>query len=77
MLGGAVGLGIKIGLGLGEDFPEIGLQICGQGGNVLILDSGIRIPGALERRLPAHQGAEAAQGVHQPVTQQVGSGAGQ
>ena len=49
-------------------------QLVGGRVHVQRIDAGVRASGGVQRRLPAHQRGQAANGVHQPVGQNVRAG---
>ena len=70
----AVREGIIIGRGMVQMLVEEQRQLIGGGVHVQRIDSGIRASGGVQRRLPAYQRGQSANGVHQPVGQNVRAG---
>ena len=69
----AVRAGGPAGGGMVQLLCEEQLQLFGGGRNVQPVDPGIGVPGGIESGLPADQGGQAAQGIHQPVRQNIGA----
>ena len=74
LLGRAVREGVIIGRGVAYVLVEEQRQLVGGGVHVQRINAGIRASGGKQRRLPAHQGGQSAQGIHQPVGQNVRPG---
>ena len=77
LLGGAIGLGVVVGSGVVQVLSEKQRQFISYGVHIQRINSGIGGAGGEQGRLPAHQRGQAAQGVHQPVSQHVRSRLGQ
>ena len=67
----AVREGVIIRRGVAYVLVEEQQQLVGGGVHVQRIDAGIRASGGVQRRLPAHQRGQAANGVHQPVGQNI------
>ena len=74
LLGSAVRGGIVVGPGVHSILPEKVRQLPGGILPVQSRNPGIDVTGGEQRRLPAYQGGQAAQGVHQPVRQHIRPG---
>ena len=74
LLGRAVREGVIIGRGVAYVLVEEQRQLVGGGVHVQRINAGVRASGGKQRRLPAHQGGQTAQGIHQPVGQNVRPG---
>ena len=70
----AVREGVIIGCGVAQMLMEEQRQLVGGRVHVQRIDAGVRASGGVQRRLPAHQGGQSAQGIHQPVGQNVRPG---
>ena len=70
----AVREGVIIRRGVAYVLVEEQQQLVGGGVHVQRIDAGIRASGGVQRRLPAHQRGQAANGVHQPVGQNICAG---
>ena len=64
----------KIGPGKPQVLPEEQVQLFPQSLGIRLIQPGIDIPGGKQRRLPAHQGAEAAVDIHQPLAEYIRAG---
>ena len=77
LLGRAVRLDVHIGFGMVQVLPEEKQQLFRRVVHIKRTDPGIRASGGEQCRLPADQGRQSPQGIHEPVREQIRPGCGQ